>query len=57
MLGDKFYKKDIKYKIKHRIESMDYLKGFMFAFYLLNAIKKDTLDELRNYLKEQEEKC
>jgi len=56
MLSEKFYKKDIKFKIDHKMQSVEYIEGFMFACYILDAITKDTLTELRNYLKEREEK-
>jgi len=56
MLSEKFYKKDIKFRIDHKMQSAEYIEGFMFAYYILEAITKDTLTELKNYLKEKEEK-
>ena len=56
MLSEKFYKKDIEFRIDHKMQSAEYIEGFMFACYLLDAITKDTLTELRNYLKEKEAK-
>ena len=56
MLSEKFYKKDIEFKIDHKMQSAEYMRGFMFACYILEAITKDTLDELKSYLKEREEK-
>jgi len=55
-VSENFLKKDIKSQIKMGLRSVEYIEGYMFACYLLDAITKDTLTELRNYLKEKEEK-
>jgi len=55
-VSENFLKKDIEFKIDHKMQSAEYIEGFIFACYLLEAITKDTLTELRNYLKEGEVK-
>ena len=55
-VSENFLKKDIEFRIKNNMQSAEYIEGFMFACYILEAITKDTLTELRNYLKEGEEK-
>ena len=53
IVSEKFLVEDIKSRIKNGSLSAEYIKGFMFACYLLHGITKDTLDDLKVYLKEK----
>jgi len=53
MLAEEFLRKDIKYQIKNNMRNVEYMRGFIFACYQLDAIKSDTFIELKSYLKEK----
>lgn len=47
---------DIESKIKAKSESVEFLRGYMIACYILGVIEKEELDELRKLLKKCGEK-
>jgi len=53
IVSEKFLVEDIKIRIKDGFESVDYIRGFMVACYLLEGITKNTLEDLKVYLKEK----
>jgi len=44
---------DIESKIKSKSESVEFLRGYMVACYILGVIEKDELNELKKLLKEK----
>jgi len=53
IVSEEFLVKDIKNRIEDGFESVDYIRGFMVACYLLQEITKNTLEDLKVYLKEK----
>lgn len=53
MVSEKFLIEDIKGSIESGFKSADHIEGFMLACYLLQGIKKNTLENLKVYLKEK----
>ena len=53
MLTEEFLKKELKYQIKNNMRSVEYMRGFLFACYQLEAITENTFNELKNYLNEK----
>ena len=45
---------DIESKIKAKSESMEYLKGYIVACYILGVIEKEEADELKRLLIKEE---
>ena len=56
MVTEEFLKKDIKWKIDEEMYSKQYMRGYIFACYLLEAITTETHNELKSYLFKEEEK-
>jgi len=52
MVSENFLVEDIKFKINHNLFSEQYMRGFLFACYQLEAIKEDTHTGLKKYLRE-----
>ena len=55
IISEEFLVKDIKDRIDNSYHNEEYIRGYMVACYTLGAIKKDTLNELKKYLKKEEE--
>lgn len=54
IVSERYIKKDIKFKIKNFHHTEEYMRGYMVACYVLGAIEKNTLNELKIYQKIKE---